>query len=110
MKQGNAVLNISVVAAVALSAGQLVTLDGNIASATTEAHGVVLTDAKAGDLVAVTVLGTAAVQAAEAVSAGQPLKVAANGTVAVASGADKVVAIATEDAGEHQSVIVLLKG
>lgn len=110
MKQGNSLLNLSVVAAVALTAGQLVTLDGEVATAETGAHGVVLTDAQAGEVVAVTVLGTAVVKASTELTAGQSLKVGENGTLAVANGADKVVAIAIEDAGEGQEVTVLLKG
>lgn len=110
MKQGNSILNLTVVAAVALVAGQAVTFDGKLATAETGVHGVTLTDAAVGDVVAVTVLGTVAVTAQAEMKAGQALKVGENGTLVAATGNDKVVAIATEEAGEGQEVIVLLKG
>lgn len=110
MKQGNSILNLTVMAAVTLAAGQLVTLDGKVASEETGAHGVTLTDANPGDLVAVTVLGTAVVTTSSELKAGQALKVGENGTLVPATGEDKVVAIATEEAAEGQQVMVLLKG
>lgn len=110
MKQGNSILNLTMVATAALVAGQAVSLDGKPATAETGVHGVVLTDASVGEVVAVTVLGTAVITATAEIQAGQALKVGENGTLVAATGTDKVVAIATEAAGEGQEVIVLLKG
>lgn len=109
MEQGNAILNLTIKAAVALIAGQFVTIDGQVATAT-NAHGVVVEDAAVGELVAVTVLGTAVVKASGAIKLGQSLKVGTNGTVTVASGTDKVVAVALADAADTGMVKVLLRG
>ena len=81
MRQGNAVQTLSIKAAVKLNRGVLVTLAGAIAAAAKDAHGVAQTDAEIGDLVAVTVAGTAVAKAAAAITAGQRVQVGANGTI-----------------------------
>lgn len=79
MSQNHSLLDLTVVAAVAITAGTFVTSQGAIATAAGNAFGVARSDGAVGDLVPVDVLGTAIVTAGAAIAAGASVQVAANG-------------------------------
>lgn len=79
MRQHIPVLVLSVLATSAISANQLITLDGKVAVAAKDAHAVAQTDAAIGDLVAATVIGAPIVTAAADITAGTRVQVGANG-------------------------------
>jgi len=103
---------LSVVAAVAITAGTFVTSQGAVATAAGNAFGVARSDGAVGDVVPVDVLGTAIVTASAAIAAGASLDVAAGGQ-AVTHAAGKVVAVALEAAaaaGDDIEVFLIPNG
>jgi uncharacterized ParB-like nuclease family protein len=106
--QNISLLSLPVAAAVALTAKRFVTLGGAVAAAAGAAGGVTRSDAAAGTLTTVDVLGTAVVTAGGAIAKHAYVEVGANGK-AVTKAAGKVVAQALEAAsGDGADIEVLL--
>lgn len=107
--QKKPLLTLTRTAAAKLSQYQLVSATGAVAAAGTAAFGAVTTDAETGDDIAVDVRGTTIALAADAITNGAELEVAADGAVQIkASG--QVVAIALQAAAAGEPVEILLKG
>ena len=103
------ILRHSIKVAAATSAGRFVTATGAAPAAGSNAAGPLYTDAKANDLVAVTVLGTTNAIAGAAIAAGAALKVEADGKVITATNDTVTVARAlTAAAAEDDDVLVLI--
>lgn len=94
----NALLRITLTLAVAVEQHLFVEADGTLPAADGHALGVTETEGSSGAAVAVAVIGVVAVTAGEALSAGDPLKVTAAGTVVANVNAKVTVARALEDA------------
>ena len=111
MKQNIDVLTLSVIAATAVTKGQLVTLDGNVAVTVKDAHGVAVYDAVAGDIFPVIVLGTAVTVAAADIVVGQRLQVADDGEVTPhVAGVPVAIAVESATAGEFVEVLISSAG
>lgn len=105
-------LSKTIAAAVALSAQRFVGFDGNYPAAGEAAYGATLTDADVGDQVNVTVLGTAALEAGEAIALGAEVEVGADGkAMSRVNGASsgRALSAAAQD-GDRIEVLLLHAG
>jgi hypothetical protein len=107
MKQSISVLDLSLVAAVAIVSNTFVAQGGVVATAASNALGVADTNAAIGQAVKVAVLGTAVVLAGGAIAAGVAVEVGADGT-AVTKAAGVTVGRALNAAAAGDFVEVLL--
>ncbi len=107
MKQNIGLLTLSAVAAEAITKGQLVTLDGKIAVAGKDAHGVAAYNATVGDIFPVLVAGTAVVKTASALTVGKRIEVGATGQAAAhTTGIPVGIALETVDSGDYVEILV----
>ena len=107
-KQSISVLSLSVALTGSVLANRFVTPAGAQAGADAVALGVAKTDGGANDLVAVDVLGTAAVEAGASITVGQTLKVDAQGRAIPWASTGAKVGIALEPAGAAGQFIEVL--
>lgn len=102
------VLTLSVAAAAALVEHRAVGFDGNYAAADAFAYGITNTDVDSGDQVAITVQGTAIVEAGAACSVGDQMKVGTDGKLIPWATSGVVVGRALEAAGADGDKIEVL--
>lgn len=111
MKQNIGLLTLTMTAAEAILKGQLVTLDGKVAVAAKDAHGVADYDAAIGEVVPVVVAGTAVVKAAGALTVGKRVQVGTTGqAVAHAAGVPVGIALETVASGDYVEILVTSAG
>lgn len=111
MKQSIGVLMLSVIAAEAITKGQLVTLDGKVAVAAKDAHGVAGYDAAIGEILPVTVVGTAVVKAGAALTIGKRVQVGTTGqAVTHSTGVPVGIALETVASGDYVEILISSAG
>lgn len=107
MHQNISLLTLTVIATGAITARRLINFNGAHAGPGNSVLGVSCTDAKIDDPLACDVYGTALVEAGNAISKGQPLKVVSGGKVDVcASGSCIGYALTAASGGELVEVLL----
>lgn len=106
--QMKSILTLSVVAAAAVTAERFGTLAGATATAGDQASGVFRSDAAAGEYTGLDVLGTAVVEAAEAIDVDEEIEVGANGKAAAHDAGVVVARAVTAATGDGDRLEVLL--
>lgn len=107
--QGIALLTLAVVLAQDTPQGRLIDLAGEFPTDLDTAFGITAQPGKEGEMVSVTIMGTAPAEAAEAFDKGVKLTADANGCLLAAEDGDVVVAISLEAATEAGEFVEVLR-